>query len=802
MWLADADVQIPQIEPPAIYVAANEVAAVVGSGAHKLGVCQIVSFDTAVVRPDFDASGYVNFFLGRPGEFSKRTDTWIRVLKSPEHGELKHSGVVGDHSYTYVPGPAENENEGDYYHGNDSFVLEVSGGGVTVEIHYTMSIDVGQPTWVEGDFGEKIPDPTRCPQGERWKISAITPYNLAALLAETSQHLTFANLSSSSLGEALGTGSTAQITLDTDAAGHGWFIDYTPCLSEEYLPTSDPLEWIAKPGSEAEGKMDLLTVLLHEYGHAMGLEHTVDAHDLMATTLLPGVRRLPSASEWEALRGLFYSGDGTPVPHDPFSPPGAPLPVSRGLGTLRTTRQRPTGLAGEGDLTQFDTAANPTLENSEFANDTGWSTAGDVAFASGATTLKETAARQTRLNQSFVLGPNDRFLSFTLAGVALDDVNGAPDDAFEVALIDASTGLSLLGGTGLTHNDAFLNLQADGSEYKASGVTTVRNADGSRTVLVDLAGIPAGTVVNLAFDLIGFGKGAAAASSRVTVKDLHLGLPEDGPVAHDDTAATAEDTPLDIDVAANDTVAGQAIPVLVAGPAHGSVELTPEGKFLYTPAADWSGEDSFTYRISDGAADSNVATVTLTVTPVNDAPVVLPGTVTLDEDTATTVDLLAGASDVDGDALTVTITAAPQHGSFTQNADGTWTYAPAADWNGNDGVDYTVSDGTVAVPAHLSFVVVPVNDAPVLADQSLAGFEDTPLLGNLLATASDVDSATLSATLVSGPTHGTVLVNADGSFTYTQDADWNGTDSFSYRVSDGLKEASLGGGNFDSLWRP
>lgn len=79
---------------------------------------------------------------------------------------------------------------------------------------------------------------------------------------------------------------------------------YTPYLNDEYLPTSNPQEWIAKPGSDAEGKIDMLTVLLHEYGHALGLEHTADSHDLMATTLQPGVRRLPSAEELDLMAQL------------------------------------------------------------------------------------------------------------------------------------------------------------------------------------------------------------------------------------------------------------------------------------------------------------------------------------------------------------------------------------------------------------------------------------------------------------------------------------------------------------------
>ena len=79
--------------------------------------------------------------------------------------------------------------------------------------------------------------------------------------------------------------------MDADAAGHGWFIDPTPDSNEEFLPTSNPNEWVAKEGSAAYGKMDLLTVLLQEYGHVLGIDHSSDSHDFMALTLQTGIRR-------------------------------------------------------------------------------------------------------------------------------------------------------------------------------------------------------------------------------------------------------------------------------------------------------------------------------------------------------------------------------------------------------------------------------------------------------------------------------------------------------------------------------
>ncbi|MBK9445924.1 MAG: matrixin family metalloprotease, partial [Betaproteobacteria bacterium] len=338
--------------------------------------------------------------------------------------------------------------------------------------------------------------------------TSISPYELLQLSMAQGVDYRMASLQGTTLAETTGTGAESIITLDSDAAGHGWYIDYTPYLNEEFLPTSNPNEWVAKPGSEAEGKMDMLTVLLHEYGHALGLDHTADAHDFMAATLQPGVRRTLSIDqqlELMRLAGIFVTPES---PSEPYAPtdPGAPLPFTRVVATRSARRA-----AGFDSLVpQFDTAANTKLANPEFAGGEGWSTTGDVRFENGTATLTEGTATQTRLNQVFVVNEGDRFLSFTVANAAIGDQANGPDDAFEVALLDANTGLSLLGGTGLTKSDAALNRQADGSEYKASGISAVANADGSRTYLVDLAGIAAGTVVNLSFDLIGFGKGLEA----------------------------------------------------------------------------------------------------------------------------------------------------------------------------------------------------------------------------------------------------------------------------------------------------
>ena len=209
----------------------------------------------------------------------------------------------------------------------------------------------------------------------------------------------------------------------------------------------------------------------------------------------------------------------------------------------------------------------------------------------------------------------------------------------------SGTGTSNLG---TSHSDALLNVQLASSSASAtlqeravSGLRHTDNADGSRTYVLDLSGIAAGnggsnagTAVNLSFDLIGFGLTASQLGSKVNISDVRL---ISTPVAVNDAATLLEDGSATITVQANDlnadvasgnsTGAAGFAPRLVASAQHGRVSVNAANGvfsgFVYTPDANFFGTDSFTYQYSNAAGTelSNTATVTLTVTPVNDAPV-------------------------------------------------------------------------------------------------------------------------------------------------------------------------------------
>jgi hypothetical protein len=196
----------------------------------------------------------------------------------------------------------------------------------------------------------------------------------------------------------------------------------------------------------------------------------------------------------------------------------------------------------------------------------------------------------------------------------------------------------------------------------------------------------------------------------------------DPPTAADDSLATDEDTSLSISAAqllANDAdVDGDPLGLaVVAAPSHGALAQNPDGSLSYAPDSNYHGVDSFTYKLNDGAADSNVATVVITINSVNDAPLAVDDQYTLDQGGSLIVDaasgVLANDSDIDGDALSATLVAAPAHGALSLDASGALTYTPAAGFSGVDSFTYTAGDGALeSAAATITLVVQPVAGIP------------------------------------------------------------------------------------------
>lgn len=253
--------------------------------------------------------------------------------------------------------------------------------------------------------------------------------------------------------------------------------------------------------------------------------------------------------------------------------------------------------------------------------------------------------------------------------------------------------------------------------------------------------------------------------------------PNAPPVADTILATTVEDSPTAIALSGSDPDGDPLSYAVLTQPASGSLAGTAPN-LVYTPDPDFAGEDSFDFEVSDGLA-ADTGTVTVTVTPVNDAPVALGQTITGEEDSLVAITLQA--TDADGDALVFTVLRAPANGSLSGTAPDL-IYSPDPDYHGPDSLDFEVSDGQLEDVAVVDISVQPVNDPPVSAGQAVATEEDTSVPISLSAT--DIDGDPLTYSIVTGPTSGS-LAGAAPDLVYTPDPDFAGGDSFTFRASDG-----------------
>ncbi|MEM1040691.1 MAG: Ig-like domain-containing protein, partial [Pseudomonadota bacterium] len=287
----------------------------------------------------------------------------------------------------------------------------------------------------------------------------------------------------------------------------------------------------------------------------------------------------------------------------------------------------------------------------------------------------------------------------------------------------------------------------------------------------------------------------------------------DAPIAVDSAYTTAEEVLLAGNLITDDTGAGAdsdidgdalslsgfsipgepgpfnfSTPVLIVG--QGTLVVETDGSFTFDPAVDFNGTGPvISYTLTDGNGGSDTAVATITVTPVNDAPTGVSAPATTPEDQA-----VSGAVtmlDIDGDMPMATLAIAPANGVALVNPDGTWTYTPVADFNGNDAFTVTIDDGAGgSATVSVDITVTPVAD---VNDDQLTTPEDTPITANALTGAgtdgglngagADTFEGPVVITAVTQGGNGSVTFTADGNVTYTPDANFNGVDSFTYTVT-------------------
>ncbi|HEX5218075.1 MAG TPA: Ig-like domain-containing protein, partial [Verrucomicrobiae bacterium] len=335
-------------------------------------------------------------------------------------------------------------------------------------------------------------------------------------------------------------------------------------------------------------------------------------------------------------------------------------------------------------------------------------------------------------------------------------------------ILTVANGFAANGVLGNTNSPSHLQLQI------ASGGLTLH---GGCSVYANVT-TPAGTiVVNGNSLLMGL-----AYCDRLTVNSGGIvratATANQPPTANSQSLSVPEDGSLNITLTGNDAEGAALTYLILNEPGHGII-TGDAPNLVYTPTANFDGTDSFTFKVNDGQSDSATATISITVTPVNDAPVAQAQTAGTPEDTP--LNLVLRGSDVEGSPLTFAVVTSPEHGDLSGVAPHL-TYTPSLNYSGPDSFTYlAIDDGATSAVATVSITVHPVGDAPVAADQTITTDEDLPV--SVTLTAVDAEGDPLQFTLLTQPAHGT-LTGTPPDLNYSPHTNYHGEDAFTFKASD------------------
>ena len=264
--------------------------------------------------------------------------------------------------------------------------------------------------------------------------------------------------------------------------------------------------------------------------------------------------------------------------------------------------------------------------------------------------------------------------------------------------------------------------------------------------------------------------GAAMVNTAPTVLDRSVEVNEDGTASITLTGSDEEGDTLSFTV--------------LSQPKNGTLSGTAPS-LSYSPNANYSGSDSFSYKANDGVADSNTATVTITVNGINDNPEAANQDVEVNEDGTASITLTG--SDEEEDTLSFTVLSQPKNGTLSGTAP-TLSYSPNANYSGNDSFSYKANDGSAdSNAATVTITVNGINDKPEVANQSVDVDEDGSV--SITLSGSDEEGDTLSFTVLSQPKNGTLSGTAP-SLSYSPNANYSGSDSFTFKANDGKADSN------------
>jgi VCBS repeat-containing protein len=444
--------------------------------------------------------------------------------------------------------------------------------------------------------------------------------------------------------------------------------------------------------------------------------------------------------------------------------------------------------AGASLSTPQDTPVNGTLGASDADGD---------SFTFSVATPPSNGSVQINPDGTFTFTPGAGYLGADSFTYLITDADGGTSTATVTLLVTAPNQAPIATGSIATQAGSdgaafildvrgnFSDADGDSLSYSASNLPPGLSigADGVIRGTVDghaSSGAPGG--------LYSVSISATDPSGAVATQVFLLNIANPAPTTAGGSFTTAEGSVLNATLSASDVDGDVLVFSVALAPANGVLVLNPDGSFTYTPAANYNGPDAFSYQVRD--ADGGIATaqVSLNVNAINHAPTVLApiATQAMTDAGSFNLNVAGNFADVDGQPLTYSaiglpagLQIDPQSGeiSGTLGADAS---VQGSNGSGNYAVTVIASDGAASVGLVINFNVL--NPVPVAAGGTLATTEDTAVAGQLSAV--DPDGDALTFTVDQGPAQGSLVINPNGSFFYSPAADYNGTDSFVYRVTD------------------
>jgi len=283
-------------------------------------------------------------------------------------------------------------------------------------------------------------------------------------------------------------------------------------------------------------------------------------------------------------------------------------------------------------------------------------------------------------------------------------------------------------------------------------------------------------------DTFTFKANDGTADSDLGTVSITVTASNDPPIANTDSIIVSEDVQTSVVLTGTDPDGDSLTFSIVTRPCNGNLSGI-EPNLIYTPHPDYNGQDEFAFKVHDGTLDSKPATVVVQIFAVEDVPLPKSLHVKLKEDTSLPITLIG--SDPDSDSLTFDIMTDPNHGQLTGKAPNL-TYTPDMNFSSLDSFSFTVSDGkALSEPGTVSITVIPVDDPPIAKKDNLITQEDIPATINVLANDIELDNDILKVMNVTQGMNGSVTMNTDGALTYTPNAEFHGSDQFTYTVVDG-----------------